>query len=621
MTAFGGLSVGASLPWFLFGIPIGVFALWYIFRRKGHQKPRIISSLFLLRQLPQIESRQKTFIPPLQFWLEVALITAVIALISNVYIKDTRRTIAVLLDVSKSMSALHGEGESRLDTAKRYAKSDMLATDTDVRFVIYSADDSLRPIGKDALGSFHSRSEAIRSVELVTQSYREDSLQRIIDELRQNSGLDEIWVYTDKQSDSPSKQGRMQVTTIPAASAGLGNVWISSAEIVSASTNSVPLVDVDIRHVGLEGQSGSVRLTCYSGRDKAIVASDVTRLTRLKKEVKTIRLSLPKDGWRYCYLEVSLSPSSVRDSLVNDNRVWLVNSEEQRVVYVTSPLSVEALKIDKILPYRFRTFSPEDVHPTHSAIFHRVAPPKSFYRNFLSIVPPQGLKLEPTSVGTRQVPGMARLTRWIESHPIMRYVRPGAMRLPNPYVLKCPWGSEGVMFVEQGAVMCVGQRGVSRYVITGFELFPFDGNQNRALSILTLNIFKYLFAEKEPADDVNFPTTRIEAVHADGMQVDGGAVTFPIVSAGVYRVFNKGDKNGTLKAINLISNRESNLIDIEKVSVDSLEGESKRDPHTIIEASSSSDPSAEHFFLLAALIACFSDIALRIVKRTSWRGR
>lgn len=621
MMAFGGYSLGASLPWFLVSIPIGVFALWYIYSRRGRQTARIISSLFLLQHLPRIDVRQKRFVPPLRFWLEVLLVVALVALISNVYVKDSRKTIAVLIDVSKSMSALHSEGTSRLEVAKRYARRDMLNVDRDVRYVIYSADDSLRLIDKEALRYFHSQSEAVRLVELATQSYRQDSLQNIVDELRQTPEFDEIWIYTDKQTDSSSKHERVRIISVPLDRNALHNVWIASAEILSATTDGAPVVQIDVRQEGLEGQSGSVELTCYSSRDKAVVATSMTRLASFQKNLDTIQISLPRDQWEYCYIEVSLSASSVRDSLAIDNHVWLVNRDGKSSVHVASPLSVEALKLDEISPYRFRPLSQEDLDRPYPAIFHRVALAENFNRDFLSIIPPKELQIGGHPAATSKVQGRALLTRWNESHPVMRYVRPSMMELSDPYVLECPIGSEGIMFVEQGPVMCVGQRGTYRYVITGFELFPFDGNRNRTLSVLTLNILNYLFAERDRIDGLGTVSTPLKAVHTDNSSEDGRVVTPPIVLAGVYELASKEGPGAPLQAVNFISNKESNLRAIEEISAGSVGEGFQRIRSDKTDASRDSDSTTAHLLLLTALVACFSDVLLRTVKRTSWRGR
>jgi hypothetical protein len=49
------------------------------------------------------------------------------------------------------------------------------------------------------------------------------------------------------------------------------------------------------------------------------------------------------------------------------------------------------------------------------------------------------------------------------------------------------------LYTGEGPVACAGESGGARYVVLGFELFPFDGKKNPPLSVLTLNLLKWLF--------------------------------------------------------------------------------------------------------------------------------
>jgi hypothetical protein len=52
------------------------------------------------------------------------------------------------------------------------------------------------------------------------------------------------------------------------------------------------------------------------------------------------------------------------------------------------------------------------------------------------------------------------------------------------------------MFASAGALACAGEEGGVRYVITGFEIFPFDGLRSATVSIFTLNALRWLFANE-----------------------------------------------------------------------------------------------------------------------------
>ncbi len=148
MISLFGTTIAAASSWLLLGIPCAIGFLVYIFRVRGTTNQAIVSSLLFLKDLPRRPVGRKTFVPPLQFWLELAILTLLILAVAGIYLSRPGKHVAIVVDSSLSMGALYGAGGTRLDQAKRIATLDIERAPASTTYTIFAASKELLPLSK-----------------------------------------------------------------------------------------------------------------------------------------------------------------------------------------------------------------------------------------------------------------------------------------------------------------------------------------------------------------------------------------------------------------------------------------------------------------------------------------
>jgi hypothetical protein len=512
ITIFGS-TIGALWPWFLASIPLGGALLVYLFRAKGTAHPRITSSLFLLQKLPEYLPSRKRFIPPLQFWLELLACIILALAVSGVFSTDTGERIAVLIDNSKSMAALQPSGDSRLESARRIAESDISTSPNTTRFTVLAANSllSLSPVSlqssQDSTQRPTSPSAARKAVQEIAQSFEADRLQSTLDLLASSRQYDAVWVYTDKERADQTINPKVKIITIPSDARALSNAWIESLSLKSpsdtaAASQTKTLLQVKVAAVGPSAQAMSVSATCTdeaSGSSYSLPSSSLS----IRPSTSSNALLGPLDrAWSYCRVQLRPQDSSARDVLAIDDEAWIANSSTPSQLAVFSALSPQELGLREV-PYSIlegRTLSDSE-RVTH-AIYHRVLPQTSSKAEespaptipSVLVMPPAGSRLWSNGAVSPSTAKALQVTRWDSSHPLLQYVQPGLLSIPSASLITCPDSAKAILHSSAGALVCAGEERGVRYVITGFELFPFDGLRSPTVSIFTLNVLRWLFS-------------------------------------------------------------------------------------------------------------------------------
>jgi hypothetical protein len=654
MTLFG-TTIGAAWPLFLLAIPVSLALLVYIFRAKGSSQPTVTSTLFLLRKLPSYLPHRKRFIPPLQFWLELLAFILLASAASGVFTRETGERIAVVLDTSKSMATRQTSGETRLEVAKRIASADITQSPPTTRFAVYSASNTLVPLTPSNATQQKSSSHVVsaRSARsLLTeapQSYTADRLQSLLTPLVNAADYDQVWVYTDKTVEDTSEPGAVKIISIPSDSNASGNLWIESLTLKSSTTSTsksdedTPYIYVSLAAVGPETISAQVSAECTQ-QDGGSTFSLSTVTTTLKPNSSaSTRLGPIAKPWSYCRVVATPSSAASLDLLPLDNEGWVTKVIEERTVTLHSALSPDALGL-RNLPYAVATPAVDSqAHSELYSIYHRqlpkTLPPKGAT---MIVLPPAGSTLwSGGSVAARAstLSAQAGVTRWSDSHPLMQYLQPTLLTIPTAVVLTCPDTAKPVLFTSEGPLLCAGEQSGSRYIITGFELFPFDGLRSPTVSIFTLNALRWLF---QPAAGGNTETSRVALDNS--AQVGTIALPYEISSAqsvaptrsnlansttrsltipepGVVEL-SRGETSSAQKtflAVNAFSPDESDISRIQVISPP----QSSRTPQAIPAATTAQareKSSLESILTVLLLVALGLDLLRRIVTRARWGG-
>lgn len=603
-----GTTIAAASPWLLLGIPCAVGLLVYIFRVRGTAQQAVVSSLLFLKELPRRPVGRKTFVPPLQFWLELAILTLLLLATAGLFFTHSGKHVAVIIDSSLSMGALYGSGGTRLEQAKRIATLDINRSATARAYSVFSSATELAPLSAARDGT----SAAITAIQSATQSHRADSLQDHIASMLADPSYDAVWVYTDRELQTGSPSPRLVVNTLPVEPATQTNAWIKGVQRTNDGTLTVLL-----GYGGASQRDALVDGECYDGGSNVSQKISPQKVTLTPNEQATTSLKPPRSAWEYCRVHVRLQDASLFDSLPLDNEGWVVNTSSAPSIRVVSSLTPQQLGLSKIPKTSFTTETNESSRQAPT-IFHRQLPSQKPTTPSLAVRPPAG----PLPWGgdvSAQTLQSREITRWDASHPILAYVNPSLVTLPEVHALDCPTTSTPILFSTAGPIACAGEDTGARYLITGFEIFPFDGGTNPTISIFTLNAFKWLFQSSQGSATGSLPTTlpvaenvtSAEYLQPNTSELSMKGRTVSPQHPGIL-LLNHDDKTKEHIALNAFEDGESNLSRRTGITI------SQQTPVTAPNSQGSSSEPLTRWLTSLALAVVAGDILRRIIRRARW---
>lgn len=490
-----GSTILATSPWFLATIPAALALLIYVFRVRGESRRTVVSSLFLLRELPQRPLGRRVFIPPLQFWIELALFSTLALAASALFLTKRGEHVAILIDSSLSMGATT-TGSSRLDLMKDRARADISSAPSSSSFSVFSGATRLTK----RVGEPVEKTRALQEVADVTLSFARDSLQDHVNQLLLDPTFDTVWVYTDRPVENTSPSPRLTLTTAHRPSQPTHNVWIQ--EIGRAPETKSPSLSVLLKSTFKDPISVTLKTTCTGPRGESVQPPASVKV-KPGETTKTL-LPEPTQPWSYCHVRLISSDTFHTETLLADNDAWVTQEGSVSQVAVRSPLSPEQLGLQKIPFIHVEQSNTKASSAASPEIIHRDSLKEPPAAAALLVAPPAGPLPWGGSVAQPQA---ASITRWDDSHPIMRYVKPSLLSLPRASSLECPASATPLIFSDRGALLCAGEFRGARYVISGVELFPFDGASSPTLSILLLNTLTWLFSQSGTATAPPLPAT------------------------------------------------------------------------------------------------------------------
>jgi len=495
MITIFGTSLAAYAPWFLLAIPVATAILVYTFRARGSSATTVTSSLFLVAKLPLHLPARRTFLPPPQFWLELCAFLLLCAAAAGLSLANAGRRVAVLIDNSTSMSARTTTQSTLLDEAKRLAQSDIAQALNTHRFEIFSVASELIPVTDGAVSS----SRAASAIESITPVHSHDALASSTSSLLTRDSFDSVWVYTDKSKDLSSEETRLRVTTIPREQGRIQNTWIHSASLAKVADK--PYIRVEISSSSDTPIQPTVSALCSSKDSSGSFALPGTTAAVTRNQTAILNLGPLLSPWSFCSITLIPDSRGVSDAISLDNTAYIVNNPSSSAIVVSGPLSPADLGLARLPDYSFQSPSPQSPAGHLKTIYHRVTPKDLPRSAALVVFPPEGsLPWSGGSVTSISSTTKSEISRWAETHPIMRYTQPQLLSIPTARALSCPDSATPILFSQHGALACAGEERGSRYLIVGFELFPFDGVASPTLSVFTLNALTWLFNSQLVAD-------------------------------------------------------------------------------------------------------------------------
>jgi hypothetical protein len=641
-----GTAISAAWPIWLATIPIALAALVYLFRQRGSSKPQVTATLFLLSRIPEYSPHRRRFVPPLQFWLELALALALALAASGITSGKTGERIAVVIDTSKSMGARVGAYETRLEAAVRLASVDLNQAPSDASFAVYSLGKSLNLLSRgDSSATAVSRSAALQLLNGLRPTYQADNLSDLVRELIARREYDGVWLYTDKRVEVSDLSDRLRVTSVPYDPESVNNVWISSVALRGEERSEI---EVRVSRIGGASTEIAVTATCTDRVSGETFTSEPFKHRVPAHSTEPIRLGKLSKPWSYCRIALNYVDG---DLLELDDQAWIAHSPNEGAWGVVSALLPEALGVNRLPLGRVVVLSGDDdvqSKDIRGVIYHRTSPssPSSAPPNApphsaaMVVYPDIGVKIwGGTVVGdAKKTDGdTVEISRWDDSHPILRYVRPGLLALPTARVLQCPSTSKPIVYSASGPIICAGEEQGKHYVILGFEVFPFDGLKTATLSILTLNIAHWLSGSAEASGDLTQSSDSADQVtviapRQELLALKGGRA-LDLDQPGVVSIINQNTspKKERLIAVNTFSDQESDLslqapIELGSGAISSAQVLSERLNQNKLGAKlrvNSLRESADCAEICAwcAFLILILDLARRVASRVGWRER
>lgn len=608
-----GFALSAIAPWALVGAPLGAAILVWAYRYRGSANEVVISTFLLVRKLPELLTARKRFTPPPQFWLELTIVALLSLAAAGISAMRAGERVAVVLDSSLSMQAKEPSGSTRFESAARIAGADVAQRVARSRFTLFTADAALERVS-DADISGPAAAIAIRGLK---PSLAPDHLDSAISSLLADGSFDSVWVYTDKGvPEGLASAAKLRVTSIPSDPASARNAWIRSLSALRGGALSV-----DVALVGPSPTTARLAADCFDSSGVPLREQPGATVQLSPGSPTIAQLGPLKEAWSYCSVSVRALGQG-DEALLIDNEAWVTSDSAASAIRVASPLSPDELGLGRVKGYSFERIDAAalaSLQAGSAVILHRSAPPPGLKANSLVVMPPVGPLGEGGSAAS-EISTQTSITRWADSHPLLQYLNPTLLSITRARPLRCPDQLRPVLSSSSGDLVCAGEGPFGRLIITGFELFPFDGLSSPTVSILTLNALKWISqgasAASSPVGTALLPegasAVRYLAPSAPAPAQQAGS-TFRITQPGIIQFSAQGSASAQLRAFNIFSDDESNLSDSELLSA-SLASVPPR-------AKSSAPFACAPWLALCAWLLLALDIVRRAWRSTVWGAR
>jgi len=540
MFSLFGSTYSVLYPWLMaIGLPLIVCFLIYIYKQHGQGKKIVVSSILIFQAIEHKTQARQKFVPPFRLFFELLILLLLLLAGSGLYRTESSEKVAFVIDNSFSMGAVNN-GITRLETVKKQAFSYTFDGQTDL-YITSPVLKKLNNIGE------------LEDVEVV---FAEDKLESILTKIV-NEGYSDITVFTDKKKFT---------TSLP----------INFVEMSNGNKNNVAISAIDT-----ESDNLVVRVNSYAhGVFKGVLKAEFTMSNGLNETVKqTVSLTQQaKESFFFRLpafantVSVSLLPdgkSKNLDAILADNHAYFSFFKPKSSVLLVSDFSPNDLGLDKLPNFDFQYLKTAEYRADHPMvleasfiIFHRFSPELWPPKSALMIMPDSYLAQEEQETV---------LTNWDNSNQLLKYV--SIPNIPEFKIkpIKNTLGLSEVMHTTVGSVLSCGEFNQKRYVVSAFEMLPYEGKESPVMSIFTLNVFDWLSADGitqgyqtvytyfKPQNSSQEKSQRKilnKITYHDGKVIAGNVLLYPGLVKG---------ESGWL-AVNYFNGKESNLYSRQRIN-------------------------------------------------------
>jgi hypothetical protein len=592
-------------PFYLVLLPLGLAGLFYAYRRGGKGREVLVATTFILREIAGVPKIRQKFWPPARFFLELLILIALILGAAGIASRKFEDSVVVLIDNSLSMAAKSGDiGNFRLlDLAKRDAITYLgnLSFSKGAKVCITSP--NLKCLSDQTV----SASEASSIIEDISIAYGEDRIEASIVSLLATEIDSQIVVFSDKQpAANATLNKRIRYRGSKELTKSLQNIAILGVKTEPGSKSGLLKVSASV--VGFTDSTNQISVQLESvdevSNEFNFTNSGVKNISVAPGETANVSFEVPKSlGYK---VSIDSPKAHAFDSISDDNQVFIapdVSAGRGLLVSNFSPreLGLHSLKnvsFDHVKPANFNSI-PSNID---FAIFH----------NFVPKIPPTVSSLyvnpiESSALFEVEEEKFARvqpieITSWDEINPITAYIKLPLLRLDSATPLKPKSGADVVVQSSVGPIIVSGTLQRDRYASIGFEIFPFEPRGNPVLSILTLNLIKWIAGSGVSLGYAEAPFLVSSSVGTvskldSSQEFESGATIF---NPGLFK---KSGTKADILAVNFFSASESDKLNSQKFLIPA---EQKSD-----NANLKVDDTYAEYMILASLLLILSDLAFR----------
>lgn len=531
---------------------VPVLALAYLVRRPA--RPVVVSSIIPFRMVALPAGARARRRPRFdwRFALEAAILALAALALAKPYLAGRLRGTALVLDNSALMQAAVAGQPSGFAAAGAAALGRLRASDGPVALYLTA------PTPRQVAGSLAVAEAAAALARLRPCDAPDDpeAVAQLLRGLLAERRFRRIVFVSRHRLAAPAPRGIEAITVGGPQS----NYALTAFELEGGGlANTALQAHVSVANFGLAPATLEVSL---EGDGKSLGRTEVRLAGR-----QMVSVRFPAVAAAQVY-RARLKPD---DGFALDNVAYAVGRQgrELTVVFVSPTpehgASLALLPGVKVRSLAAASFSPADFAGADLAVFEyavpRIRPPV----DTMLVVPPAGdllFGLEAASAAH------LRITEWPQTDPLTESVNadlldPGA----GEYFLPHRW-LRTVARGARGGLILAGRRWGRRFVVLGFDPFPYRGRRNLPLSVLTLNVLAQLgeLGGQERLLRTGQPwrvpsgVTRIMAPDGSATGVREGSSFTPALQ-GVYRLLGP---EGTveLRAVNLGDPGESDLEEV-----------------------------------------------------------
>jgi Aerotolerance regulator N-terminal len=523
----------------------------YLIRRKPQ---RVVFSSLLLFAVPDKRAARRPLgklrLPPI-FFLQLLLLAVVIMALGEPVFSVRTSKIAIVFDNSASMQTLFGQ-QTRFALAQEKARGLLVDLDPTATADLYLTVPRLAKVRGASLGPV----EAASILATLTPYDLPDApidYQAVLSQMAQEQKYDRVYLITDHPALGQTDVLRVITVGQPRDNFAVSSFKISHSSLVGSRLEAT--ADV----ANFSGKEERIRVVLRSGGE---VLSSRDLVVEAGKTARANFAGFPN----HPYYELEIDS---RDGLAVDNRRVAVPpaTKNLRILGVSprpqalqSLRSIPGVTLDLVAP---QEYDKTDRIGYGLEIFHYATPAQLPANPALFVLPPDNNPLaELAKTVSRPI-----VSSWREPHLLTRYVNFALFRPTFARPLTPRLSGEPIIESPSGSLAFATERREVRYLVLGFEIFPYLGRENLPVSVFTVNLLDWFFhgsgAERRVTGaPLTFSAAQQGTVlltpRGDKIPLPPGTHSFPVTHfQGLYQVERGSQRE--LFAVNLDNKNESDL--------------------------------------------------------------